>query len=116
MSKPLNSAVVIARLLGTEGFTDYVANSVHKYWRKSSGLSPRQQNKLKHLEENMTGICKKLSEGDKMVLGRFISYHKKMSFDTGLKIGLTCILHEDAKDVEKVEISKDTLKIDECPF
>lgn len=81
----INSAVVIAKLLGTEGFSDHVANQVEKYWRYRSGLTERQQKSVARLEKEITRICESFSEGDKLILGKFIGLHKKMSFDTGLK-------------------------------
>lgn len=42
-----------------------------------------------------------MSVGDKLILGRFIGLHKKMAFDTGLRIGLTAFAHLNAKDLEE---------------
>lgn len=86
--KPLRSAIVIAQLLGTEGFTDFVANMVEKYWKHRSGLTDRQREQIADLEHEMGRIMAPLSPGDRLVIGKFIGLHKKMSFDTGLKIGL----------------------------
>lgn len=88
-----NSAVVIARLLGTEGFSDYVANGVEQYWRKKSGLSARQRKQIERLDKEVARIMAAASEGDRQIMGRFIGLHKKMSFDTGLRIGLTALTH-----------------------
>ena len=99
MSK-INSAVVIAKLLATEGFTDFVANEVEKYWRKKSGLTDRQQKSLQLLDIEFTDIMKSLTKAQCLVVGKFIGLHKKMSFDTGLKIGLQAIAQNHAKDVE----------------
>lgn len=73
----INSAVVIAKLLGTEGFSDHVANQVEKYWRGRSGLTERQQKSISRLEKEITRICESLSEGDKLVLGKFIGLHQR---------------------------------------
>ena len=100
MSK-YNSAVVIARLLSTEGFTDRLANAVEKYWLKNTGLSKRQQHQIKRLDVELSKMAADLSEGEKRVLGRFIALHKKMSFDTGLRIGMTLAAHKNVQDVEE---------------
>lgn len=96
----IRSAVVIAKLLSTEGFTDHVGNQVEKYWRESCGLSRRQQRQIKGLETALTEIAKRLTEPERLALGRFVGLHKKMSFDTGLRIGLTAFAQKLDKSVE----------------
>lgn len=100
MSK-VNSAVVIAKLLGTEGFSDFVANQVESYWKGRSGLTERQQRSIARLDKEISRICESLSEGDKMLFGKFIGLHKKMSFDTGLKIGLQAFATKANKEIKK---------------
>jgi hypothetical protein len=85
----VNSAVVIARLLGTEGFTDHLGNQIEKYWRTRSGLTHRQQRQIEKLDKAVAEMTAKLDVKERLALGRFIGLHKKMSFDTGLRIGLT---------------------------
>jgi hypothetical protein len=46
----LNSAVAIARLLNTEGFTDHVANECERYYRRNSVLTDRQKRSLASVE------------------------------------------------------------------
>lgn len=86
--RKIKSAVAICRLLSTEGFTDHTANEVERYWRESSGLTGRQKRQIEKLERELTELCFPMSVGQRMVLGRFIGLHKKMSFETGLRIGL----------------------------
>ena len=100
MGKPINSAVVIARLLSTEGFSERVANNVDKYFKKNSSLSYRQKRQLERLDKELSSMCMKLSEGEKQVLGKFIGLHKKMSFHVGLKIGLTSWACKNSRQVE----------------
>ena len=100
MSKRVNSAVVIARLLSTEGFSDRVSNHIEKYFKKNSSLSYRQKKQLDRLEKELSDMCMKLTEGEKQVLGRFIGLHKKMSFHVGLKIGLTSWACKNSKQVD----------------
>jgi hypothetical protein len=87
MAKRLKSAVVIAKLLDAEGFSDHVANQVEKYWLHVVNASARK--KHRRLERNIAEMCKKFDDGEKLILGKFISMHKAMSFQTGLRIGLT---------------------------
>lgn len=51
----INSAVVVARLLGTEGFTDHVANEVKRYWMHRSGLTDRQRKSIERLKTEFGG-------------------------------------------------------------
>ena len=97
---PLRSSVVIAKLLSSEGFTDHVANEVERYWKHSSGLTDRQQRKIEQLERDLSELCANMTTGQRMVLGRFIGLQKKMSFETGLRIGLTAhaVKHDKAID------------------
>ena len=99
-SKPLRSAVVIGKLLSTEGFTDHVACMIEKYWKKSSGLTERQRRQMKRLETELSRICGDMPPGDRLVLGRFIGLHKKMSFDTGLKIGIQAFATRQDKSID----------------
>jgi hypothetical protein len=100
MSSRIKSAVVIAKLLGTEGFTDFVANQVELYWKRRSGLTKRQWSHLRKLDAEMSRITCGLSKADTLVIGKFIGLHKKMSFDTGLKIGLQAYAQKCNGDVE----------------
>jgi len=101
MAKKVKSAVVIARLLGTEGFSDFVANQVEHYWRRRSGLTARQHRQIERLDQDMSRIMSEFSDGDRLVVGRFIGLHKKMSFDTGLKIGLQAFAQKCNKRIEE---------------
>ena len=101
MGKPLNSAVVIARLLGTEGCTDHVAKEVERYWRRTEKLTDGQKERIRKLEVGLAELASKLTEAEKALLGKFIGWQKKMSFQTGLKIGLTCLAVKCAQDYEE---------------
>lgn len=86
-SKRLHSAVWIARVLGTEGFTDYTANLCVRWWRK---------NKKRVNTAAADGVKKQFSEmlqrhnltdDDKKILGAFIKLRSTQCFDTGFAIG-----------------------------
>lgn len=100
-SRGNSSAIIVARLLATEGFTDHTANEVERYWKRRSGLSPRQERQIKRLEAELSEIMKSLSAGDRLVIGRFIGLRMKMAFDTGLKIGLQAFAQWTDKPVER---------------
>lgn len=97
----IRSAVVIARLLSTEGFTDHVANQVESYWKRAAGLTDRQRTQLGKVEASFSEIASTLTVAQRLVIGRFIGLHKKMSFETGLRIGLQTYAQKVDKDVEK---------------
>ena len=89
MSDQLRSSVAIARLLDSEGFSDHVANCVERYWKRNV-LAVHKKNRVERTERAFEeSVIPKLSDADKIILGKFIGLHKKMSFDAGLRIGLT---------------------------
>lgn len=89
----VNSAVVIARLLGTEGFTDHVAAQVKRYWMHRSGLTDRQRKSIERLKKEFGLIMNdKLGEGERLIVGKYLGLLMRMQFDTGLKIGLQSLL------------------------
>lgn len=96
-----SSANVIAKLLATEGFTDYVANGIEQYWRKKSGLTERQKKQLARLDKEVARIMAAVPEGDRQIMGRFIGLHKKMSFDTALRIGLMTLVSRLSRKVDE---------------
>lgn len=91
----VNSAVVIARLLGTEGFTDHTAAQVKRYWMHRSGLTERQRKSIERLKKEFGAIMNsKLGEGERLIIGKYIGLLMRMGFDTGLKIGIQALLTE----------------------
>ncbi|MGH9968461.1 MAG: hypothetical protein ACREBG_11620, partial [Pyrinomonadaceae bacterium] len=100
MRRAPNSACVIARLLNVEGFTDFVANGVEQYWRKKSGLTERQKRQIERLDKEVARIMASAAEGDRQIIGRFIGLHKKMSFDTGLRIGLMTLIFRLSEEMD----------------
>jgi len=95
------SLTLICRLLSAEGFTDYTANQVERYWRHCSGLTEHQRKSIAKLEKELSKLCADMDEGQKLVLGRFIGLQKKVSFDTGLRIGLAMLANATGKDMSK---------------
>lgn len=102
MAARLKSSVVIAKLLASEGFNDRVQNMVEKYWLQKV-CNPAGRKKHRRLDRDVAEMCKKLTDGEKLVLGKFISMHKAMSFQTGLRIGLTAFACKHDKEYEVEE-------------
>ena len=100
MKKVPNSACVLAKLLATEGWTDYLANGVEQYWRNKSGLTERQRRQIERLDKEVSRIMAAAQEGDRRIIGRFIGLHKKMSFETGLRIGLMTLIFHLSKEID----------------
>ena len=87
MSYP-KSSVVIARFLKSEGFSEHAQNVVEKYWVHNI-LNGRAKSRYRKLDVEFSEIMGKLTDAEKLIVGKWISSHKAMSFDAGLRIGLT---------------------------
>ena len=87
------SAVIIGRLLGTEGYSSFVHNQVTRYWRRKV-MHKQAEKKLSRLEDDFSSIMAEMTEADRLVIGKFISLRSQMSFDTGLRLGLTAFAFE----------------------
>ena len=100
MSGYHSSAVIVARCLGVEGYSDYVHNQVRLYW-KHHVMNKRKERNVADNEKRFKKLIADLdlSEKEKRILGRFISLRSQMSFDTGLRIGIQAFAHEHDKPV-----------------
>lgn len=98
----MRSAIVVAKLLKCDGFTDHTGNIIEKYWLKNI-CHPGGKKKYRKYEREVTELCKKLTDAERMILGKFISTHKAMSFDAGLRIGLTAFARKGDKEYAMVE-------------
>ena len=94
---PPKSLVVIARLLDCEGFSDYTANQIKRYWN-SELEDPRRKSRNHRTEQAFSEhVSSKLSESQKIVLGKWVALLNKRAFDSGLRLGLMTHLNgEDA--------------------
>lgn len=87
------SAICVARLLNTEGFTEYTAGEVKRYALRSNATT-RQRQRYSQVKKAFADMVKeKLNERDKIVMGKFINMLSKMQFDTGIRIGITAFLY-----------------------
>ena len=98
----MNSAVVIAKLLDTEGFTDYTANRCEQWWRKNRVKTEGQHHRIDKLEKSFSELAGKLTQSEKYLLGKFIGLRMKQSFETGIAIGLTVSAVKNSVDVEEL--------------
>lgn len=101
--KRLKSSVVIAEMLKSEGFTDHTANAVTSYAAYRLGLSVRQLRQFRNLKKEMGEIMRDMPESKRLVIGRFIGIHKKIAFDTGLRIGLQAFAQQHGQEVEGLD-------------
>lgn len=105
--KPVKSAAVIARALHAQGFSDAVGNMVEKYWMHNI-CNPRGKKRVRKLDREIHEMCKKLTDAEKLILGKFISLHKRMSFDTGLRMGIVAFARKTDKEFQMVEMESPT--------
>lgn len=96
MSGPLRTASVIAKLLGVEGYSDFVHNQIERYWRNKV-MRRDAGSRIHRLDADFSEIMIELSDGEKLIVGKFISLRCQMSFNTGLRIGLTAHAHVNDK-------------------
>jgi hypothetical protein len=82
-----NSALIVARLLDTEGFSAHVASEVKRYSLRNA--RPEQLRRYREVKAEFSGIMQRLTKQERLLVGAYIRILKGMSFDTGLKIGLT---------------------------
>lgn len=92
MSGNHRSAVIIARLLGIEGYSNYVHNQVEKYW-KHKMMRPEKAKHIERVEREFSEIMADMDERDRLLVGKFIGLRSKMNFDAGLRIGLMAYAH-----------------------
>lgn len=103
--KSFSSAVVIGRLLCAEGFTDRLAHMIEKYWKTSVMHGGRRTlSRMERMDSEISELCKNMTEAQKLLLGRFIGLHKRMSFDAGLRIGLAAYAVKVDKIIEETKL------------
>lgn len=82
-----NSAIIIARLLDSEGFSAYTAQQVKRYSLRNA--TDQQAERYEKVKKRFSEIMKSHSLEERMLIGAYIRILQKMAFDSGLKIGLT---------------------------
>jgi hypothetical protein len=93
MPGPKNqSAIVVARLLSTEGFTDHLSGEIVKYALKQATQGQRQR--FRRNKKMFSAMVKeKLTDADKLIMGKYFGCRLKMALDAGLRMGLTAFLN-----------------------
>lgn len=99
-SRSVNSAVVIGRLLDTEGFTPYVANRCENWWKRNRVKTEGQHRRIARLEKAFSELAEKLTEAEKHLMGKFIGLKIKQGFEAGIAIGLTVSAVKTAQEVD----------------
>lgn len=94
----MRSSIIVARLLDSEGFTEHTATAIDRFAR--SQMTQHQQQRFERLKKAMSELCQNLSVGDKLAIGRFITIHKEMAFQTGVRIGLTAMATKESVQKE----------------
>lgn len=89
--KPVSSSVVIARLLCSQGYTNWVGKKILEYARNKI-LSQRDIRKFDRLRTELRVLAQGMNEGERAVLGKFIAYEKRIGFETGLRVGIASSL------------------------
>lgn len=84
----------IAKILAAEGFSEFAANEIKRYWRRRV-VSPRQYGRLKQIKAAFGKmVTEKLDERDRIVLGKYMGMCMAAQFDTGLRLGLMTLVAE----------------------
>lgn len=101
---PIRTSATLAKILKTEGWTDHLANEVERYIF-GCVTTERQRRQAERVEAAFKReIVPRLSEGDRMVLGRFLSLKMAVGFDAGLRTGLGARIHQSEDPVTPDEI------------
>lgn len=94
------SAVVVAKLLDTEGFTDYTANQAERWWKENRVKTQRQVRQVASVERAIAAWAQELPTEKRLLLGKFVGMKCKQGFECGLAIGLTCMAVQNDRPVE----------------
>ncbi len=81
------SSVVIAELLGSEGYTEFTHNQVKKYWHNRV-MNDREGRIARTERAFHETVAPHLTDAQRLVLGKYISVIARMNLDTGLRIGM----------------------------
>lgn len=101
INRPCRTASTVAKLLGVEGYSDFVHNQVKRYWRRI--VMRGSGRRVKRLETEFSAFMASASDAERLIVGKFISQRAKESFDTGLRIGLMAHAHENDKMLDPLD-------------
>lgn len=91
---PIKSGTVIARLLGMEGFTEHVGNLVKSYAKFISNDRIKRRFEVSQNAFKQFMKDPKITDSDRIIVGKFISHMEKSGFEAGLRIGLITKVYE----------------------
>ncbi len=92
---PVRSSVHIARLLDGEGYTEEIVARVERWQRRQVKDAVQTQQRFEQAKAKAGKVFSEMSQGDKKTIGRFIAMHDRMSFEAGIKVGLTTAFYGD---------------------
>lgn len=102
--KPINTSATLAKILKAEGWTDHLANEIERYVH-GSVTTERQNRQAERIEEAFgRDVVPKLSQGDRMVVGRFVSLKMSAGFEAGLRTGLGARIHQSERSPTPDEV------------
>jgi hypothetical protein len=92
------SSIVIARLLASEGYTPKITKALRHYAKRHFPAATLR--KYERVKRSLGEVTRNLSEGDRLVIGRFIAWQTRMAMDAGLRVGLAASLTTTEQDCE----------------
>lgn len=93
-----NSGVIIARVLGTEGYNGHVHNEVKRWWRRTI-QDPRSASRWKRIEKAFSEFMQDADEADRLLVGKFIQLRSTQSFEAGFRIGFQALIFDRTQTV-----------------
>lgn len=93
--KQIKSSKHIAILLDGEGYTEEIVARVERWQRQQVKSLVRRQKDFELARSAAGRVFGRMDERDKKTIGRFMSLKDRMSFEAGLKIGLTTAFYGD---------------------
>lgn len=106
--KSCRSLAVVAQLLDCEGFTEYHAQHIIKYAKKTAEHGKSFEKKHEAFKRAMGGA----PEDMRRAIGKFISAHGEAHFAAGVKLGMMTLLTENYWD----HVQEATLSVRERIF
>lgn len=88
-SRPIRNLSVIAEMLIGGPISDFGIQGVKRWFRRSPQFAPMMERIYDKRKKRLGKVCAELSEADRMAIGKFIASEARMSFEAGLRIGLS---------------------------
>lgn len=88
----------VCKILGTEGFSPYAEAAIRNYYKRRMVNTDRQRQQIEQIEQVFRELIKDWDIGARLVLGKFIGFRSKASFEAGLRIGMTAVAYRNLLD------------------